>query len=289
MTNENVWAELAAPLDPDTIRQRDDKGTPIRYIDARTVIDRLNSVCPGEWHFETELLSAPTGEKGSKWVFKGRLTVCGCVHEDVGVNDNENYFDPPKAAVSDALKRCAVHFGIGIELYPSGGRQQPGKPTNVKPVNAPRTAHAPAGQPAIAGDADIVKPRYSAPQLRDAIQGSIAKRVAKNTDDALAVSDDLARKLAITWRNVMPKKPVDLTGEKPRYAMTSYLLSADVTTFKGLAVAAHDALHAWLTDAPAFARAEANAVWAEIKAIEDDIEPGPSLPAGESARDNYGD
>jgi len=139
-----VWELLAAPLPPETIRQRDDKGTPIRYIDARTVIERLNEVCPGEWHFETDLLHVPSGEKGDKWVFKGRLTVCGVTQEDVGMNDNEQYFDPPKSAVSDALKRCAVHFGIGIELYPGGGREGYSKPKPAqKPQNAPSASPAP--------------------------------------------------------------------------------------------------------------------------------------------------
>lgn len=146
----DVWARLAEPLDPEVIRSRDDRGTVIYYIDARTVIERLNSVVPGQWHFETELLHVPSGEKGDKWVFKGRLTVLGCVHEDVGMNENELYFDPAKAAVSDALKRCAVHFGIGIELYPGGGRGKPGKSTNVKPVKEPKPAQnaPPAAQDA---------------------------------------------------------------------------------------------------------------------------------------------
>ncbi len=138
--NEDIFAALAAPLDPSRIKTRKQKDTTIRYIDARTVIDRLNEVVPGQWHFTTELLHVPTGEQGSKWVFKGRLVVLDCVQEDVGMNDNEDYFDPPKSAVSDALKRCAVHFGIGTELYgnaaPSAAKDSYSKPKPaVKPLS----------------------------------------------------------------------------------------------------------------------------------------------------------
>jgi len=149
MEEHEIFAALAAPLDPQsvkTLEKRDKKSgrvTAIRYIDARTVIDRLNSICPGLWTFETELLAVPQGA-GDKWVFKGRLTVCGAWQEDVGMNDNEDYYDPPKAAVSDALKRCAVHFGIGGELYgdaPKNAKQAPQKPPQAQPTSNQPAQH----------------------------------------------------------------------------------------------------------------------------------------------------
>jgi hypothetical protein len=42
---------------------------------------------------------------------EGRLTCFGVTREDVGEGDD------PKAAFSDAIKRAAVHFGVGRALY----------------------------------------------------------------------------------------------------------------------------------------------------------------------------
>jgi hypothetical protein len=79
------------------------------YIDARDVQTRLDVVCGGDWSFDFQVLS-PDGK-----MVKGLLTVCGVTRCDAGEADQEG--EPLKSAVSDALKRCAVHFGIGRYLY----------------------------------------------------------------------------------------------------------------------------------------------------------------------------
>jgi hypothetical protein len=74
----------------------------VSYIDARLAIERLNMVCPHLWADEYE----PT-QTGLMWC---HLTVDGITRRDVGEGVG-------KALVSDALKRAAVHFGIGVSLY----------------------------------------------------------------------------------------------------------------------------------------------------------------------------
>ena len=81
------------------------------HIDARAVQDRLDAICPHDWAFEVEVIPGtrqPT--------VKGRLTVLGVSREDIG-EAPEGDLGTLKAAASDALKRCAVHFGIGRYLY----------------------------------------------------------------------------------------------------------------------------------------------------------------------------
>ncbi|EYB68397.1 Rad52/22 double-strand break repair protein [Deinococcus phoenicis] len=83
----------------------------LAYVDARAVQDRLDAVCPDGWSFELEVIpgtAAPT--------VKGRLTVLGVTREDIG-EAGEGEYGTLKAAASDALKRCAVQFGIGRYLY----------------------------------------------------------------------------------------------------------------------------------------------------------------------------
>jgi hypothetical protein len=82
----------------------------LAYIDARAVMRRLDSVVgAANWAFDFELVS-PDGK-----MVKGKLTVCGVTKCDAGEASRED--EILKSAVSDALKRCAVHFGIGRYLY----------------------------------------------------------------------------------------------------------------------------------------------------------------------------
>ncbi len=99
------------------------------YIDARTAQEQLDEKFQAEnWAFKWEKVD------DNKWAVKGIMTVKmskdsgWIVREDVGYpqenkkseKDNGNALDKTewlKDAVSDALKRCAVQFGIGRFLY----------------------------------------------------------------------------------------------------------------------------------------------------------------------------
>ena len=78
------------------------RGLIVGYIDARLVIERLNLVVGDAWTAEYE----PIG-RTHMWC---HLTVFGTTRRDVGEGQG-------KALVSDALKRAAVHFGVGVSLY----------------------------------------------------------------------------------------------------------------------------------------------------------------------------
>lgn len=83
----------------------------LAYVDARAVQDRLDAICPDSWSFELTVI-----EGAASPTVKGRLTVLGVVREDIG-EAGEGERGTLKAAASDALKRCAVQFGIGRYLY----------------------------------------------------------------------------------------------------------------------------------------------------------------------------
>lgn len=74
------------------------------YIDARLAIERLNLVVPHLWFDEYEPLA---GGKG----LLCHLTVDGITRRDVGGGYEG------KGLFSDAFKRAAVKFGIGVSLY----------------------------------------------------------------------------------------------------------------------------------------------------------------------------
>lgn len=83
----------------------------LAYIDARAVQDRLDAICPDAWSFEVTVV-----EGAAVPTVKGRLTVLGVAREDIG-EAGEGELGTLKAATSDAMKRCAVQFGIGRYLY----------------------------------------------------------------------------------------------------------------------------------------------------------------------------
>jgi hypothetical protein len=87
----------------------------VPYIDARLVIDRLNTVCPGNWAegdvTRPELAPFEFVPWG-KGAMLCRLSVLGVCRQDVG----EGY-STAKALISDSLKRAGVKFGVGGSLY----------------------------------------------------------------------------------------------------------------------------------------------------------------------------
>lgn len=135
-------------------------GFMMAYIDARDVQNRLNEVVgPGGWSFTWKEVPAgniqyvepgreyqdyQTGETRKKpdrdirvenYVVKGTLTVLGNVKEDVGYPNSADDKNPIKSAVSDALKRCGVQFGIGKFLYDLGTKIIEYDPKTKQPVD----------------------------------------------------------------------------------------------------------------------------------------------------------
>jgi hypothetical protein len=78
----------------------------VAYIDARLVVERLNLVVGERWHAEY----LPTSKDD---LLLGALTVCGVKRVDVGQSPKRL----SKDLVSDALKRAAVMFGVGVSIY----------------------------------------------------------------------------------------------------------------------------------------------------------------------------
>jgi hypothetical protein len=84
----------------------------VAFHDARLVADRLNAVCPGDW--STEFVRDDVFG-----MVRCKLTVFGVTREDVGfAKAGKDATDMQvKGLYSDALKRAAVHFGVGASLY----------------------------------------------------------------------------------------------------------------------------------------------------------------------------
>lgn len=122
MTNitPELVAELAAPFPPESVHWRAQtvserngthKALALAYLDARDVQDRLDGVCgPENWqdsYLETvkgRIICTLQVRVNDEWISKS---------DGAGDTDVEG----EKGALSDALKRAAVKWGIGRYLY----------------------------------------------------------------------------------------------------------------------------------------------------------------------------
>jgi hypothetical protein len=112
-TLREALPHLRRPFTPEAIRfkvQNVWKGATgcivVAYIDARLVIERLNAVCGEEW----TATPRSTNDEKHMWC---ELTVFDRTRIDVG-QSGKGF---SKDLWSDALKRSAVQFGIGVSVY----------------------------------------------------------------------------------------------------------------------------------------------------------------------------
>lgn len=102
---------LRRPFAPNAVRWKVQTGAlVVPYVDARTVIERLNLVVPHLWSAEY----TPWGERVDSNLLVCHLTIDGLTRSDIGKGPKN---ETQKGAYSDALKRAAVHFGVSVSLY----------------------------------------------------------------------------------------------------------------------------------------------------------------------------
>jgi len=122
--------DLSQPFD--NIKQRKGNfGQTLDYIEASSVIQRLNDVLDGNWSFE--ILEFKIVEE--EVFVKGQLTVGIIIKMQFGGSQVTRkkgskeiicISDDLKAAASDCLKKCATLFGVGLSLYSNGNSSRNG-------------------------------------------------------------------------------------------------------------------------------------------------------------------
>jgi hypothetical protein len=128
----SVWERLREPFPKEAIQQIDKGWGPMDYVDQALVTDRLIQVDPEYklehiWTIDDEKMLE---SKCSVGVIL-RLTINGVSREEFG--DGANL----KEAFSDGLKRCAMRFGVALDLW---GKQGNGHVTPSKQTPAPNPA-----------------------------------------------------------------------------------------------------------------------------------------------------
>ncbi len=113
---------LVRPFAPEQIRTRPGQGgKSLSYVETHAVIARLNEAADFDWSFEVAKHEVLADEV----IVLGKLTIDGITKMAFGgssvTRDNSgkevSLADDLKAATSDAIKKTASLFGIGLELY----------------------------------------------------------------------------------------------------------------------------------------------------------------------------
>jgi len=88
----------------------------VYYIDARHVSERLNQLVPGHWS-DTYQTVAVGDQHGIQCSLFATVDDHTARVSDIGTKQANDDMGGLKAMYSDAFKRAAVKFGIGVSLY----------------------------------------------------------------------------------------------------------------------------------------------------------------------------
>lgn len=106
------------------------------YVSHGSVTKRLNDVCPGwssrvvEWHTYMD----PAGKLQCAGVTLEVTMPNAGSHQEFGkAATPRNFGDDAKNAMSDALKRCAMRFGVALDLWESADEHDEDSPYEANP------------------------------------------------------------------------------------------------------------------------------------------------------------
>jgi len=108
-----VQAALTAPFPGNAVQWKpqvvsNDRGMAVAFVDPRLYQDRLNAVCPDEWH----TVLRPWGPNQVVC----ELTICGVTRSSAGEAEASDK-NTATSAEAQAFKRACTMFGLGRYLY----------------------------------------------------------------------------------------------------------------------------------------------------------------------------
>ncbi len=150
-------AILEKPFEPNQVKQRQGNfGHILDYVEGHAIIARLNDAFEGNWSFELTnhwilketdevlVLGKLTAEGTSKMAFGSKM-----IARNKETKAILSLGDDLKAASTDALKKAASLFGVGLYLYSDSKtnekEEKPKAQDGEKPKPEPETDHQPGG------------------------------------------------------------------------------------------------------------------------------------------------
>jgi hypothetical protein len=147
--------KLTEPFPLSAHKHRQLQGKSLTYVEGHTVIHRLNAATGNTWSLEVKRIdTVQLNEDWRQVTAHVALTIPGLgTREHIGIQDvHVKGADLVKGAVTDALKKAATLFGVGLELYgpdyEAGDVAPVSQPSRAQPRDsAPPPERAPVTQP----------------------------------------------------------------------------------------------------------------------------------------------
>jgi hypothetical protein len=136
--------KLTAPFPKAAIKTRAGGGGRFSYVEGYTVIHRLNDATGNNWNMR--ILKFEKNEEIGVLMATVEIEIPGLgARQHVGMQEmgkNQGLDSVVKGAITDAMKKAATLFGVGLELYgPDYGAEESAQPArNPAPQKAPAPA-----------------------------------------------------------------------------------------------------------------------------------------------------
>lgn len=227
---------LTRPFPTAAVKQRaGGGGKMLDYVEGHTVIHRLNEATGNTWDMTIKSISRQDlGNGQSLLTAHVAITIPGLgTREHIGIQEVRGGGDLVKGCVTDALKKCATLFGVGLELYgpdyEAGETDAPQAPRQIRQAAQQQAApQQQAARPYPAASATDGEGRTEG-------QGKNLYRLMKVCEQKLGMSkDDFQNELerlgyprddrnlskdqasrAITWFKAMVREEVKPTDLRP--------------------------------------------------------------------------
>lgn len=187
-TDADLRKRLREPFPANLITKLDKGFGKIDTLNHAVVTDRLNEAAPGWTTSEPQVITIQGGD-GLPHVVAvvASMTIGGVTRWEVGeVERPTTYGDELKKAMSDFIKRAAMRFGVGIDLWSkedlTSGRGRKASSEQPPPAsNVPSSAGEPTGE-GPAGDGAILATEAQWANLLSACGGKVNAAVSVLND-----------------------------------------------------------------------------------------------------------
>lgn len=175
------FVALREPFPDELVRQGDvtkPDGFQPRYIQAQHILKRLREATGHAWSFHVKSWTAfPSGPSTQQFLVIGSLSIhladgttltqehAGCA--DIAVH-REGRTDPGgdlKAAITDAIKKCASQFGVGAQLYEQDESPMQGGYRPMEGMPPPEPQSDPSQEPAMPFQVEKVRSVFASVNL----------------------------------------------------------------------------------------------------------------------------
>ncbi len=208
-----IFEAIGAPFEPHEVKIRPQGGRQLKYVTARTIMNRLDeTIGPENWWDEYEQGERSVVCKLTLRLPDGRLLTKMDVGGHAGMQDEG---DDEKSGFSDAFKRAAAKFGAGRCLYGDGA---PRFERRLEMLAALERNDVPRSSFDSQRPRPESRPQFAPPsESTNSAEAAAVDHPEQDQDDGVATSDaDRRRRPASHPSHASPQTPPSPVAQAPK-------------------------------------------------------------------------